>query len=36
MLQNNEFIDKLADSGGSKLLDIDDSSHTDLYSTFEM
>jgi hypothetical protein len=31
MLENNEFIEKLADSGGNKLLDIDDSSHADLY-----
>jgi len=31
MLENNEFIEKLADSGGSKLLDIGKSSGTDLY-----
>jgi hypothetical protein len=31
MLENNEFIEKFADSSGSKLLDVDDSSDTDLY-----
>jgi len=31
MLENNEFIEKLADSGGSKLLDIDNNSDIDLY-----
>jgi hypothetical protein len=31
MLENNEFMEKLADSGGSNLLDIYGSSVTDLY-----
>jgi hypothetical protein len=31
MLENNEFIEKFSDSGGSKLLDMDDSTDTDLY-----
>ena len=30
-LENLEFIEKLADFGGSKLLDINESGDTDLY-----
>jgi hypothetical protein len=31
MLENNEFVKKVADSAGNKLLDTDESSDTDIY-----